>query len=192
MRAFPFLLALALLAGSSATTLADTVQLTNGDLVSGKVLSLDETKLKLKSEALGEVTIARDKIASIHLGDARPVAIPPKPVLPNDPLPPIPNVDDVLKQLQKGGANPDVLKQLQDKVPALAIPQVQDAFQQRLNGLMTGKMSMDDLRKEAADARDQLKKLKADLGPEGDALDGYLNILESFLQKTAPSKPAKP
>lgn len=178
---------------AAAPALADTVHLTNGDIITGKVVLLDEHKLKVQSEALGELTIQRAKVASIYLGDARPPVVQARPAAPLNPaLPAIPSVEDVLKQLQQGGVNAEALKQLQEQVPALAHPQVQEAFQKRLVGLMTGKMTLDDLRKEAEDARDQIKKLKQDLGPEADALDGYLNILESFLRKTAPSKPAKP
>jgi len=193
VRSWTFCLAAAWLLAAATPAFADTVHLTNGDTITGKVILLDENKLKVQSEALGELTIQRAKVASIHLGEAKPPVVQAKPAASLNPaVPAIPSVDDVLKQLQQGGLNADALKQLQEQVPALAHPQVQEAFQKRLVGLMTGKMTLDDLRKEAEEARDQIKKLKQDLGPEADALDGYLNILESFLRKTAPSKPAKP
>jgi len=51
---------------------ADTLQLTNGDTLNGEVLTLDANEVKLKSEVLGEVVIARDKVVNITLGDRRP------------------------------------------------------------------------------------------------------------------------
>ena len=52
---------------------------------------------------------------------------------------------------------------------------------------MSGKLTVDDIRKEAKSAADQLKELKRDLGEDGGwALDGYLTILDNFLRETSP------
>ena len=40
---------------------ADTIQLVNGDTVSGKVVSLDFNQVKLETELLGNLVIARDR-----------------------------------------------------------------------------------------------------------------------------------
>ena len=56
-----------------------------------------------------------------------------------------------------------------------------------LNGLMSGKLNINDLRREAKSSADQLRALKRDLGPEaGDSLDSYLEVLDNFLKETAP------
>ena len=56
-----------------------------------------------------------------------------------------------------------------------------------VNRLMSGKLTVNDIRAEAKSAADQLKELKRDLGEDtGWALDGYLAILENFLRETAP------
>ena len=55
-----------------------------------------------------------------------------------------------------------------------------------VGGLMSGSLSMGDLRREAKTAADQIRELKHELGPEaGDALDGYLAELNNFLNETA-------
>ncbi len=48
---------------------ADTIELTNGDVLNGNVVSLDGKELILKSELLGELKLAREKISAIHLGE---------------------------------------------------------------------------------------------------------------------------
>src|SRR5262245_64099275 len=48
---------------------ADSVRLANGDTLSGEVVSLDTKQLKIKSQLLGEITIARAKVQTITLGD---------------------------------------------------------------------------------------------------------------------------
>ena len=60
-----------------------------------------------------------------------------------------------------------------------------------VDGLMNGKLTVNDLRAEAKSAADQLKGLKRDLGDDDSgALDGYLAILENFLRETRPGASA--
>ena len=54
---------------SRRSTRADSVQLTNGDLLNGEVMSLDARELKLKSEIHGQMTIARGKVAAVAFGE---------------------------------------------------------------------------------------------------------------------------
>ena len=58
----------------------------------------------------------------------------------------------------------------------------------RVGGLMLGRISIDDIRNDAIDARDQIRDLEKDLGPQASrALEGYLSILDGFIQETAPT-----
>jgi len=179
---------------------ADTVQLTNGDTVSGKVVSLDGQSLTLKSEALGDVKIPRDKIAAIMLGErVLPAVVPPIGVRPADvkpavkPLTAEPSVNDILKQIQSGGVDKSVTKGLEAELPLLANPEVKAYFNKTLGGLMTGDLSVSDLRKQAIDVRNQVKDLEKELGPEAtQALSGYLGILESFIKETEPKTATEP
>lgn len=102
---------------SFAVVRAETVQLVNGDVLSGKVISLDATQLKLDSEALGEVTIDRAKIAAIVLsehasaalsvprreGDATRAATPASARAPADQQPG--GVPGILNELRKSAAS---------------------------------------------------------------------------------------
>ena len=76
---------------------------------------------------------------------------------------------------------------------------MQDYFDKSVEGLITGSISLDDLRDDAIEANEQLKDLQEDLGDSGKALDGYRAILENFIRKTrpkqsseAPSEPPAP
>jgi len=65
-----------------------------------------------------------------------------------------------------------------------ADPAAKAKFDEMLGDLLSGKMSMGDLRAQAKSAADQLRAMKKELGPEADStLDGYLSILESFLRE---------
>lgn len=184
---------------------ADTIELSNGDVVSGKVISLDGQHLVLQSELLGELKLAREKVSAIHLGDKPVIARNAASVVPAqaaatpalDPkvqkvLGSVPSSDDVLKQLQGGGVNPQMIGELQTKFPLLNTPEAGQYFNDTLGGLMTGKLNIQDVRKDAITARDGLVDLQKDLGPEGAALNGYLSILNKFIRETEPAPTAKP
>ena len=67
-------------------------------------------------------------------------------------------------------------------------PEANNKFNELLGGLMSGKLSVDDIRAEAKSAADQLRALKREGGEEaGFATDAYLAILDHFLKETAPS-----
>ncbi len=176
---------------------ADTIELTNGDVLNGNVVSLDGKELVLKSDLLGELKLAREKISAIHLGDKPILTRPAAPAAPAQPaldpdvrkaLGQVPSSEDVLKQLQGGGINPQMVGALQAKFPLLNTPEASDYFNDTLGGLMTGKLNIQDVRKDAVKARDELKSLQDELGPEtGAALNGYMSILNKFIRETEPA-----
>ena len=55
-------------------------------------------------------------------------------------------------------------------------------------------MTVHDIRSQAQSVSAQARALKRDLGadPAAEALDGYLDILDRFLQQTTPPMVAKP
>jgi hypothetical protein len=174
---------------------ADSVHLANGDVLKGKVLSLDDKQLSLESESLGKLTIPRGKIVTITLGDAKPAA----PVIDPKTAPVAPklgnSVEEAVQQLIKGGGvNPKDMSELQKLFPELAAPGASKYFNETVQGLLVGKTSIQDIRKDAIHARDELKKLTKDLGPDvAAAVAPYLGVLEKFIRETEPTDPkAKP
>jgi hypothetical protein len=194
---------------------ADTVELANGERLQGKVLSLDAQKLEIESESLGKLTVPREKVAAIALGDRKlPAAAAPAPIgagtAPAAPsltgelerllggakgggTPAPQSLEEILKQLQGEGTTPEQLgnlkdmKDLQKAMPLLANPDVQAYFNKTVGGLMTGKLSVEDVRQEAIRVRQELKEAVKDLGPETEQAVGmYLRILDHFIQDAAP------
>jgi hypothetical protein len=159
----------------------DTVQLMNGDTISGKVLSLDDKHLKLHSEALGQIVIERGKIASIHLGDT---AVPKKTALPK-----ASGAQDLIDQLRGQGIDPKTVNDIKKAFPLLATPEAGKYFDNALSGLLGGSMNIQDVRKDAIKAMNEIKKLEKELGPQAtQALQSYIGILENFIRETEPSK----
>jgi hypothetical protein len=173
---------------SALPVAADSVQLANGDLLNGHVLSLDDKQLRLESETLGQVTIPRAKVVTITLGDGKAAAPDTTPKAGKPPAGLTP--EGVLKQLQSGGVNAKDLADIQKMFPQLADPNASKYFTDTVQGLLGGTKSVDDIRKEAIRARDMAKKTLKGLGPDADAaIAPYLAILEKFIGETKPATP---
>jgi len=159
---------------------ADQIEMQNGDRYHGKVLSLTNDLMVLQSEILGTVTIPRAKIARIALGASATNSVNSSP----KPLAASTNSGaTALASLRKAGAADDAEK-VKQQFLGDADPAAKAKFDQMLGDLMSGKMTIADLRVEAKSAADQLRGLKKELGPEADAtLDTYLTVLENFLRE---------
>ena len=172
---------------------ADQVEMQNGDRYLGTVLSLDTNTLVLRSTVLGTVNLPRSQVTLITLGAggathftrATP-AIKRQSAVSS--LAITNGMNDLSAPLRQLGANTNFIEQVRAKFLADAGPEANTQFNTMLSGLLSGRLTVNDIRAEAKSAVDQLKELKHDLGEDaGGALDGYLAILENFLRETAPS-----
>jgi len=100
--------------------------------------------------------------------------------------------EGAVEELRKNGIAPGTREALQAAMPGFAVPEVQDYFNDRVDGLKSGDLDISDIRKDAENAVEQLEDLKKDLGPSGAALDGYLSILKGFIEKTKPGPAPMP
>jgi len=172
---------------------ADQVEMQNGDRYLGKVWSLDTNTLVLRSDVLGTVHLPRGKVALITLGAGASTNVArtasatnalvhaPSAALTN-------GMADLSASLGPLAANTNFIQQVQAQLLGAAGPEANNKFNELLGGLMSGKLTVNDIRQEAKSAADQLKQLKRGLGEDaGWAVDGYLAILENFLRETAPA-----
>ena len=174
---------------------ADQVEMQNGDRYAGHVLSLNTNTVVLQSDVLGTLRLPRTKVAVITLG-SMPANSPALPALTNAPVLALstartnkpPKLAPAFAQL---GASTNLIQQVQKQFLNDAGPEANNKFNELLGGLMSGKLSVDDIRAEAKTAADQLRALKREGGEEtGFATDAYLAILDHFLKETAPSASA--
>jgi hypothetical protein len=161
----------AILAGIAATLLAsasavnaDTVQLANGDVLKGKVVSLSDKQLIFYSDSFGEIKIERAKVDLIALG--------------NKPLP----------NTKAAAASPAPTAASSGGIGSLlggASPLLGTGGAQSLGpgvDQLLGAGGVGDLQKNVDHAKRGLQDLKKDLGsgPEGEAIDAYINLLNQF------------
>ena len=188
----PLLCAVLLLAFTAPIgLLADQVEMQNGDRYVGRVLSLNGDTLQLQNDVLGILRLPRSKVALISFG---PVPVMPRPVAPPNGgvqskalgatnIPP-----EVAAQFRELAAHTNLIHQIQSQFLSDAGPEANKKFEELLNGLMTGKLNMGDLRAQAQSAADQLRALNRESGESsGFASEAYLSILDQFLKSTPPS-----
>jgi hypothetical protein len=171
--------ALLLFAAASPLS-ADQVQLHNGDRYVGRVLSLNTNTVVLQSDVLGTVRLPRSKVATISLGPGSAT---------NSPALPLPAGTSNLSPALRGlSMSTNLIQQVQKQFLSGAGPEANDKFNELLGGLMSGTLTVDDIRAQAKDAADQLRALQRETGEDaGFAAGAYLSILDHFLQETAPS-----
>jgi hypothetical protein len=187
-----FLRLLSLLVLATVCLRADQVEMQNGDRYLGTVLSLDTNTLVLRSAVLGTVNLPRGEVALITLGPGGVTnftraasAAKRQPTASSIAI--TNGINDLSAPLRQLGANTNFIEQVRAEFLADAGPEANNKFNAMVGGLLSGRLTVNDIRAEAKSAADQLKELKRDLGEDaGGSLDGYLAILENFLRETAP------
>lgn len=189
------LFCLVLVLGLPLLLQADQVLLQTGDCLNGQVLSLTTNAMLFQSDVLGRVSLPRDRVVHVVFGAAGLTnGVLPKTAMTRSSASATnaltdgdPGLATVLRQLR---SQTNLIQQAQAGQLSAAGPEAQNKFQQLVGGLLSGRLSVADIRGEAKSAADQLREFKKDLGPDfGDALDSYLSILDNFVRETAPATP---
>ena len=176
---------------------ADQLQMQNGDHYNGKILSVTPSSVVLQSDVLGKITLPRNKVSVLTIGEATATnavpAIASAPALPA-PSPAIAGTNaDLAAAFRNLGGNTNFIQQVREQMLAGTSPEANQKYDELVGGLLSGKLNMNDLRNEAKSSIAQINQMKHELGPEADdALDSYLSILESFVNETASEAPAAP
>jgi len=174
---------------------ADQVEMQNGDRYFGRVLSVSADTVTLESEVLGKINVPRKKVASMAFGtnaaapkaaaNAAPISVPTKPPTAASPAVLAGTNADLSAALRNLGANTNFIGQIRGQMLGGNAGAASN-YDEMVNSLMSGKLNLDDLRREAKSSADQLRALKRDLGPDaGGSLDAYLDVLDNFLKETA-------
>lgn len=198
-RAAGAILAAVLLAWPANHLRADQVIMQNGDVFNGTMLTLSSNTLVMRNDNLGIVALPRAKVTAIHFGaaGATPTASA-APALSATNMPAHSLVilrtnaaPDLTAAFRGIRSQTNLIQQVQSQILAGASPEATAKFNELLDGLSTGKIDMNGLRSQAKDAAIQLAELKKELGPEDSGeLDGYLQILNGFLQESDPGNTA--
>jgi hypothetical protein len=149
---------------AAGVAVADSVHLTNGDKISGKVVGVDDKTVTIESEALGKITIKKSLVQSVQFGDAP-------------------------KEADKGGIDPRILKDVKKQFPELTSPEAGAVFGKMAEDYVAGKLTAQDLRKEAMHINNEFKQIAKELGPEAIAgAKPYLATLQKFLDSLPDDK----
>jgi hypothetical protein len=173
---------------------ADLLELVNGDHYSGIVIELTRTNLEFQSDIQGLVKIPRDKIAKITLREpvAKPMAIIPSTnsaAITNSAV----SADAVIQQMRAQGVDPNIMNQIQQQILGQSNPEATRMFNTTMSGLMSGSISVEDIRVQARKAIQDIQAARKDLGGDSamtDLLNGYADILQKFVSETDAPTPA--
>lgn len=188
---------------TSVYVFAAQIEMHNGDRYVGQVLSLNEENLVLRNEVLGTVKLPRGKVARITMGSATATEPAVEPARTNAASrgATTTTTNAAAFSLPQLKTNASSIQQVREQFLSDASPEAKAKFNELAGGLLAGKLSVADIRAEAKSAAEQLRALKADLGEDaGIAVDGYLAILDRFLNEgkppsaltNAPGKVTKP
>jgi hypothetical protein len=178
---------------------ADLVELVNGDQYNGAVVAMSETNLIFRGEIQGMVTLPRAKVARITFRQTLPASE--LPFASPQPLPGLlksqatkaasSRLKNASGQPLLDGFGTNLIAQVKQQLLAQAPPEANKKFDDLLGGLMTGAVSVSDIRSQAKDSIKQIQQLKRETPELGDALDSYLEILQSFVAEAEPAPAAK-
>jgi hypothetical protein len=180
-----------------AVASADQVTLQNGDTLNGKVLALTANSLTLQDDSLGTLILSRARVSNITFGamaisnPAPRVGVPPAVQATPTANPQANSVyDSSLKAIGREiQEHSNLVQEVEAQVlGSSADPAAMNKFNELVGQLSSGQMDMNGLRSEAQNAANELQDYKKQLGPDADQeFNGYLSILNTFLQETAPT-----
>jgi hypothetical protein len=171
---------------------ADQIVMQNGDILNGLVLTMSTNSVVLQDASLGIITLPRAKVSNIAFGAAAAqstAASPANLVIIGHPGTVQTNsVSGLAAELRGIRSQTNLIEEVQAQIlGASASPAAVDKFNELLDGLSTGKIDMNELRAEAQSATEQLQSFTNEMGPDSsEEAEGYLSILNSFLQESAP------
>jgi len=178
---------------------ADQVEMQNGDRYVGKVLSVSTNTVTLQSEVLGTVNLPRARVAHIALGTTESVtntspaalglpkapAALARPGVAGSQSPPTITNGNLSAAFHQLGGKTNFIQEIQSQYLNAAGPEANAKFNEMVAGLMTGKLNVSDIRREAQSAASQLRAAKKDLGSDDTGMvDEYLAILDKFINET--------
>ena len=99
---------------------------------------------------------------------------------------------DLAAAFRSLGANTNFVRQVSQQLLS-GSPEATAKYDEMVDGLMSGKINLTDLRNQARTSINQINQLKKELGPDADdALDGYLSILQNFVGDADVQMPVTP
>jgi hypothetical protein len=160
--------------GSGVLASGDVLNLSNGDRYVGVIEIVNAKEVHLKSDVVGLLKVPRDKVASIYFGTNRP---------------PVKLSSTLNEEAADSKLDAKAVDQVQKEFLATAGPEANAMFAEMVQGLASGKINVEDIRKQASDTLKELRELQGEGGDEENALlSSYVSILEKFIKSGPANK----
>ena len=180
---------LVILAALNWHTSADVVQTTAGDRYVGSIVAFTNGSLVFKNDVVGVIKIPRARLAQVSFGSVDATNAPPAHIVTSSKSNTLVVADnDTQKALSQLPWHTNLINGIQAKFLAEAGPEANEQFTKMVNGLLSGQLSVSDIREQAAKAATELREARKDLGEDSTMMvDSYLAILDRFLANSGSS-----
>lgn len=166
---------------SVGVCVAEVVEMKNGERFLGKLLSVSTNSVVLESQSAGTLTLARTQVAAIHFENPKATAT--VATTNSAQKTSLAEVQALSRPGKNLGTQTNLVELVQRDLLSQASPEATQQFQSMVASLMTGRLSVEDLKKQARSVAEEARRMRADLGEEaGIGLDSYLAILDNFLK----------
>lgn len=165
---------------------ADQVDMQNGDRYFGTVLSMSADTVVLKSDVLGVINVPRKLVTNLAIGANAATPTGSSVKRPAAAAPVLADTNAVLSAgFRNLGANTNFIGQVREQLLA-GNSVAASNYDATVSGLLSGSLDLDDLRRQARMAADQLRELKRSGGgaDTGIPVDAYLEVLDNFLNES--------
>jgi uncharacterized phage infection (PIP) family protein YhgE len=165
------------------------------------VISVATNTVVLQNDLLGKLTLPRDQVAHLTIGEKRVTATNALPLIEGAKKQPAllaqaPSKTaetDLATAIRGLNTNSSSVRQISDQLLTGSNPAAKKKYNELVGGLASGNLSVANIRTEAQSAITQVRQYKKELGEEaGEPLDAYLAVLEGFLKETESSAPEPP
>src|ERR1041385_2993005 len=146
-------LAGAFLATGISLAQADQIEMQNGDRYNGRVLSLTNDAMVLQSDILGRIVIPRAKVAKISLGTNAAIRLDTN-TTPKAVALTTNSAGSAVASLRSSDVSAQDAEKVKQQFLADADPAAKAKYDEMLGDLLSGKMSLGDLRAQAKSAAD--------------------------------------
>jgi hypothetical protein len=131
--------------------------------------------------------LPREKLARITFRDLSLQTGPGSGVSSNSSMPSDTDIAALAQKLLSGSKSTNQTNNIAEQLLKDAGPEATQMYNQMLQGLLSGSLSVDEIRKQAKKAVTDADQMKDELGPEaGELLEGYLSILRQFIEQSEP------
>jgi hypothetical protein len=147
----------------------ETIELTNGEMIDGKVISMDAANIQVETREGQLQTIPRERIAQIMFGERADVTR-------------SFSITQMLREMRAEGLNEEAWRDIEQRIRVIQTPELKRYLENTVAGLQK---DLQRLREDAEEVQREITALREEYGPDADTLNAYLVAIQQILGGSA-------